>query len=77
MSLSQNWVPSGQLAQEKASRVPVQASRRPAAGRAAAGYVRFAGPVLRGPAGVVIAVAFLAADAAAGGRAGLGRRVLR
>jgi hypothetical protein len=68
MSLSQNQAPSGQLAEEKASRVPVQASRRSAAGRAAASYVRFTGPVLRGPAGVVIAVAFFAAGAAVGGR---------
>jgi hypothetical protein len=37
----------------------------------AAGYVRVTGPVLRGPVGVVIAVASFAAGAAVGGRAGL------
>jgi hypothetical protein len=41
------------------------------AGRVAAGYVRVTAPVLRGPAGVLVAVASFAAAGAVGGRAGL------
>lgn len=41
------------------------------AGRVAGSYLRVTGPVLRGPAGVLVAVASFAAGAAAGGRAGL------
>ena len=37
----------------------------------AGSYLRVTGPVLRGPAGVLMAVAFFAAGAAMGGRAGL------
>ena len=47
----------------------------PAHGRGADGvaasYVRVTGPVLRGPAGVLIAVASFAVAGAEGGRAGL------
>jgi hypothetical protein len=47
----------------------------PASGRGtqgvAASYVRVTGPVLRGPAGILIAVASFAVAAAVGGRAGL------
>jgi hypothetical protein len=41
------------------------------AGRVAASYVRVTGPVLRGPAGVLVAVASFAVAGAVGGRAGL------
>ena len=41
------------------------------AGRATASYVRVTAPVLRGPAGVAVAVASFAAGGAVGGRAGL------
>jgi hypothetical protein len=40
-------------------------------GRAAATYVRVTAPVLRGPAGVLVAVASFALASAVGGRAGL------
>jgi len=52
-----------------ASCAPPTADGREA--RVAAGYLRVAGPVLRGPAGVLIAVASFAAGAAVGGPAGL------
>jgi hypothetical protein len=41
------------------------------AGRVAAGYVRVTAPVLRGPAGVLVAVASFVVAGAVGGRAGL------
>jgi hypothetical protein len=44
---------------------------RPGARRVAARYVSVTGPVLRGPAGVLIAVASFAVAGAVGGRAGL------
>jgi hypothetical protein len=44
---------------------------RPGAGRVAARYVSVTGPVLRAPAGVLIAVASFAVAGAVGGRAGL------
>jgi hypothetical protein len=39
-------------------------------GRVAAGYVRVTGPVLRGRAGILVAVVFFAVAGAVGGRAG-------
>jgi hypothetical protein len=72
MSLSQDQDQrsSGRLPGDGASCAPPPARGR-GAGTAAAGYVRVTGPVLRGPAGVVIAVASFAAGGAVGGRAGL------
>ncbi len=43
----------------------------PPRGRVAGSYLRVTGPVLRGPAGVLVAVASFAAGGAVGGRAGL------
>jgi hypothetical protein len=72
MSLSQDQDQraSGRLPADGASWAPLPArSRR--ADRVAGGYLRVTGPVLRGPAGVLMAVASFAAGAAVGGRAGL------
>jgi hypothetical protein len=66
----QDHASSGRLAERGTSRVPPPA-RGSGAGRFATRYVRATGPVLRGPAGVVIAVASFAAGAAVGGRGGL------
>jgi hypothetical protein len=70
MSLSQDQRSSGGPRADSASCAPRPARGR-GAGQAAAGYVSVAGPVLRGPAGVLIAVASFAAGDAVGGRAGL------
>ena len=48
-----------------------QVPSRPGAGRIAARYVSVTGPVLRGPAGVAVAIASFAVAGAVGGRAGL------
>jgi hypothetical protein len=61
---------SGRLPGDGASCAPPSARGR-GAGTVAAGYVRVAGRVLRGPAGVLVAVASFAAGGAVGGRAGL------
>jgi hypothetical protein len=66
----QEQISAGRLPASGAGRVPPPFSR-PGTGRIAARYVRFAGPVLRGPAGVAIAVASFAVAGAVGGRAGL------
>ena len=60
----------GRLAGDGASCAPPP-TRRIGAGRVAGSYLRVTGPVLRGPAGVLVAVAFFAAGGAVGGRAGL------
>ncbi len=69
-SQDQDQRSSGRSRADSASCAP-----RPARGRGtgtvAAGYVRVTGPVLRGPAGVLVAVASCAAGDAVGGRAGL------
>jgi hypothetical protein len=62
----QEQVSSGRLPESGAGRVPP-----PGAGRIAARYVSVTGPVLRGPAGVAVAVASFAVAGAVGGRAGL------
>ena len=59
----------GGLPGDGASCAPPPSSSRAADG--VAGYLRVAGPVLRGPAGVLAAVASFAAGGAVGGRAGL------
>jgi len=59
----------GGLPGDGASCAPPSAGGREAG--LAAGYLRVAGPVLRGPAGVLAAVASFAAGGAIGGRAGL------
>src|SRR5260370_39356971 len=46
-------------------------ARGPRASHVAGSYLRVTGPVLRGPAGVLIAVASFAVGGAVGGRAGL------
>src|SRR5712691_9661696 len=61
---------SGRLPGGGASCAPPPARGRET-GRVAAGYLRVTGPVLRGPAGVLIAVASFAVGGAVGGRAGL------
>jgi hypothetical protein len=61
---------AGRLPGDGASCAPPPARGR-GAGRVAGGYLRVTAPVLRGPAGVLIAVASFAAGAAVGGRAGL------
>jgi hypothetical protein len=66
----QDQVSSGRLPQSGAGRVSPPASG-PGAGRIAARYVSVTGPVLRGPAGVAVAVASFAVAGAVGGRAGL------
>jgi hypothetical protein len=66
----QEQISSGRLPESGAGRVPPPASR-PGAGRVAARYVSVTGPVLRGPAGVAVAVASFAVAGAVGGRAGL------
>lgn len=60
----------GRLPGNGASCAPPPARGR-GAGKVAGGYLRVAGPVLRGPAGVLVAVASFAAGGAVGGRAGL------
>jgi hypothetical protein len=72
MSLSQDQDQrsSGRLPGDGASCAPPPARSRET-GRVAGSYLRVTGPVLRGPAGVVIAVASFAAGGAVGGRAGL------
>lgn len=70
MRLSQDRVPSGQLPEREAGRIRLP-SFKSATGRIAALSVRVAGPVLRGPAGVAVAVASFAVAGAVGGRAGL------
>jgi hypothetical protein len=65
----QEQISSGRLPESGAGRVPPPASR-PGTGRIAARYVRVTGPVLRGPAGVAVAVASFAVAGAVGGRAG-------
>src|SRR5215472_18729471 len=59
----------GGLPGDGASCAPLPADGREAG--VATGYLRVAGRVLRGPAGVAVAVASFAAGAAVGGRAGL------
>ena len=66
----QDQCASGGLPGEGASCAPPPAYGR-GAGRVAGSYLRVTGPVLRGPAGVLIAVASFAAGDAVGGRAGL------
>ena len=66
----QEQISSGRPPESGASRVPPPGFR-PGAGRIAARYVSVTGPVLRGPAGVVVAVASFAVAGAVGGRAGL------
>jgi hypothetical protein len=61
----QEQISSGRPPESGAGRVPPPGFR-PGAGRIAARYVSVTGPVLRGPAGVVVAVA-----GEVGGRAGL------
>src|SRR5438046_8819970 len=61
---------SGPLPGDGASCAPPPALGR-GSGRVAGSYLRVAGLVLRGPAGVLIAVASFAAGGAVGGRAGL------
>ena len=72
MSLSQDQDQrsSGRLPGDGASCAPPP-PRGPGGGGAAGSYLRVTGPVLRGPAGVLIAVASFAAGGAVGGRAGL------
>ncbi len=70
MSLFQDQPSSGRLPGDGASCAPPPAHGREADG-VAGSYLRVTGPVLRGPAGVLIAVASFAAGGAAGGRAGL------
>jgi len=70
MSLFQYQGSSGRLPGDGASCAPPPARGRET-GRVAAGYLRVTGPVLRGPAGVVIAVVSFAVGGAVGGRAGL------
>ena len=60
----------GGLPGDGTSCVPPPSFNRAADG-VAGNYLRVAGPVLRGPAGVLIAAASFAAGAAVGGRAGL------
>ena len=60
----------GRLAGDGASFAPPPARGR-GASKVAASYVRVTGPVLRGPAGVLVAVASFATGAAVGGRGGL------
>src|SRR5712692_1707819 len=61
---------SGRLPVDGASCAPPPARGRRADGLAGS-YLRVTGPVLRGPAGVLIAVASFAVGGAVGGRAGL------
>lgn len=72
MSLFQNQDQrsSGRLPGGGASCAPPPTRGR-GASRVAGSYLRVTGPVLRGPAGVAIAVASFAAGAAVGGRGGL------
>ena len=70
MRLSQDQVSPGPLARGEAG-CASPPGYGPGAGRVAAGYLRVTGPVLRGPAGVLIAVASFAVAGAVGGRAGL------
>lgn len=65
----QEQVSSGRLPQSGTGRVPP--AFRQGAARIAARYVSVTGPVLRGPAGVAVAVASFAVAGAVGGRAGL------
>jgi hypothetical protein len=66
----QEQMSSGRRPESGAGRVSPPASR-PGAGRIAARYVSVTGPVLRGPAGVAVAVASFAVAGGVGGRAGL------
>jgi hypothetical protein len=66
----QDQCSSGPLPGDGAFCAPPPARGR-GARRVAGSYLRVAGPVLRGPAGVLIAVASFAVGAAVGGRAGL------
>jgi hypothetical protein len=59
----------GRMPGDGASCAP--SARGQGAGRVVGGYLRVTGPVLRGPAGVLIAVASFAVGGAVGGRAGL------
>jgi hypothetical protein len=61
---------SGRLPGGGASCAPPPTRGR-GASRVAGSYLRVTGPVLRGPAGVLVAVAAFAAGGAVGGRAGL------
>ncbi len=61
---------SGRLPADGASCAPPPARGRRAS-HVAGGYLRVTGPVLRGPAGLAVAVASFAVGAAVGGRAGL------
>lgn len=70
MRLPHGRVSSGRLPEWDACCVPPPAPRE-GARRFAARYVRAVGPVLRGPAGVAVAVASFAAGSAVSGRAGL------
>jgi hypothetical protein len=70
MRLSQDRVSPGRLTDAEAGCASPPAHGR-GAGRVAAGYVRVTGPVLRGPAGVLVAVVSFAVAGAVGGRAGL------
>ncbi len=70
MRLSPGQVRPGQLTEREAGRAAPPAHGR-GAGRVAVRYLRFTGPVLRGPAGVLIAVAAFAVAGAVGGRAGV------
>lgn len=70
MRLSQDQLSSGRVADGGAGCGSPPAHGR-GAGRMAAGYVRVTALVLRGPAGVLVAVASFAVAGAVGGRAGL------
>jgi hypothetical protein len=70
MSLFQDQRSSGRVPGGGASCAPPPTRGRGASG-VAGSYLRVTGPVLRGPAGVLVAVASFAAGAAVGGRAGL------
>jgi hypothetical protein len=70
MSLYQDQHSSSPLPGDGASCASPPARGR-SAGELAGSYLRVTGPVLRGPAGVAVAVAGFAAGGAVGGRAGL------
>ena len=70
MRLSQGRVSPGRLTDGEAGCASPPAHGQ-GAGRVAAGYVRVTAPVLRGPAGVLVAVVSFAVAGAVGGRAGL------
>jgi hypothetical protein len=66
----QEQMSSGRRPESGAGRVSPPASK-PSAGRIVARYVSVTGPVMRGPAGVAVAVASFAVAGEVGGRAGL------